>query len=265
MMAWLRRAAFTLALVYGGAVGLVWANQTQLLHRGWQGPTAQMVADVPGLAEVQLPADPTPLRAWYREAEPWAPTLIFFHGNAGFQWRKLDAFAARGYGFLVTSYRGYAAGAGTPSEAGMMEDARAALAFAQAQGIAPEDTVLYGESLGTGVAARMAMEDGAWRTLVLDAPYTSIEDRASEVYFWLPVSLLIRDRFDTAAFIDQVETPLLILHGTEDDVIPIDHGRALLDLATEPKQGIWIEGGNHYLLPEVVAGALEGFLAAMDE
>ena len=262
VLGWLAAAVL---LLYLTAMTLAWAFQDRLLHHGWAGPSAAQVAAVPGLTEVAIPGpDGAALRAWYREADAGRPTLILFHGNAGFGWGKLEAFAARGFGLLMTSYRGYAAAPGTPSEAGLLADARAALAWAAAGGLAPEETVLYGESLGTGVAARMALEPGDWRALVLDAPYTSIVDRAAEIYSIFPVRFLLRDRFETDTFIDRIDTPLLILHGTADIVIPVEHGRTLLDLAEEPKRGVWIDGGTHFLPPDRIAAEMADFLAAVD-
>ena len=260
LVGWLAAAV---ALVYLGAMTLAWAFQDRLLHHGWTGPSEAQVAAVQGLTEIAIPGpDGAPLRAWYREADAGRPTLILFHGNAGFQWRKLDALAAQGFGLLLTSYRGSAGGPGTPSETGLLADARAALAWAEAGGLAPEEIVLYGESLGTGVAARMALEPGEWRALVLDAPYTSVVDRAAEIYYFFPVDLLLRDRFETDSFIADVDTPVLILHGTADMVIPVAHGRALFDMATEPKRGVWIDGGTHFLPPNRIADEVADFLAA---
>lgn len=255
-------AAAALLLLYLGAMMLAWAFQDRLLHHGWAGPSVAMVDAVPGLAEVAIPGpEGVPLRAWYRPADAGRPTLVIFHGNAGFQWRKLEALASEGFGLLMTSYRGYAGGPGEPSESSLLTDARAALKWAETGGIRPEEIVLYGESLGTGVAARMAMEPGNWRALVLDAPYTSVVDRAAEIYALFPVHLLLRDRFETDNFIAAINTPLLILHGTDDIVIPVEHGRTLLELASEPKHGVWIEDGTHLLPPERVAEEVAAFLS----
>ncbi|MEM7641361.1 MAG: alpha/beta hydrolase [Pseudomonadota bacterium] len=261
MIRWLRRVALTLVAFYLVALGTLYAAQDSLIFPGWDGPSPQMVATVPGIAEVAVPGpDGVSLRGWYRPADPDQPTIIFFHGNAGFQWHKLPPLAARGYGLLLVSYRGFSGNPGTPSEAGLMADARSTLAHAAALGIAPSETVLYGESLGTGVAARMALEPGAWRALILDAPYTSIAERAAEMYPIFPIRTMIQAEFDTLSIIDRIDTPLLILHGTDDFVIPVDHGRTLLAAAADPKDAIWIEGGSHFLPPAVIADGIAAFL-----
>ncbi|PWJ16230.1 alpha/beta hydrolase [Jannaschia seohaensis] len=240
------------------AVGGLWAFQETFIFPGWDGPSAAQVAAVPGLEEIVIPGE-VPLRAWTRPPGPGAPTIVVFHGNAGTQWSQLEAFAARDWGILIAAYRGFAGNSGAPSEAGLYADAEAVLAHAAATGLAPADTVLYGESLGTGVAARMARRDAGWRALVLDAPYTSVADRAAEHYPWVPVHALNRHRFDTAAILPEVAAPILILHGTEDEIIPVHHGRALAAQMPDAR-AIWIEGDDHFLAPELVAEAIAAFL-----
>ena len=261
----IRWAARLLALVAGLyllAVAALWAAQDALIFPGWGGPTEAQVAAVPGLAPVTI-AGAQPLRGWARAADPGRPTLVVFHGNAGFQWPKLTAFAARGWGIVMPAYRGFAGNPGTPSEAGLFADAEAALSYAAAQGIAPADTVLYGESLGSGVAARMAAGGDGWRALVLDAPYTSVADRAAEMYPWVPVHALIRHPFDTLALAERLTLPVLVLHGTVDRVIPVAHGRALV-AALPDARGVWIEGGTHFLPAERVAAEVAAFLDALE-
>jgi pimeloyl-ACP methyl ester carboxylesterase len=260
---WLKWLLGIPAILYLGVVVALWSVQDRLIFPGWVGPSVAQVAAVPDLTEITIPGDPD-LRGWYRPAAPGRPTLVVFHGNAGFQWPKLTAFAARGYGILFATYRGFAGNPGAPSETGLMADGRATLARAAALDLRPEDVVIYGESLGSGVAARMALEPGDWRALVLDAPYTSVRERAAEMYPYLPVRPLVRHAFDTLSIIEEVEAPLLILHGTADFVIPVEHGRTLLAAATEPKAAVWFEGGSHLLPAEPVAEAVDAFLRGLE-
>jgi pimeloyl-ACP methyl ester carboxylesterase len=254
----LTRLAALAALLYVLAVGGLWAFQETFIFPGWEGPSAVQVASVPGLEEIVIPGT-VPLRAWMRAAGPGAPTIVIFHGNAGTQWSQLEAFAARDWGILIAAYRGFAGNAGDPTEAGLYADAEAVLAYAAETGLAPGETVLYGESLGTGVATRMATQDAGWRALVLDAPYTSVTDRAAEHYPWVPVHALIRHEFDTKTILPQVAAPILILHGTEDEIIPIHHGRELAALVPRAS-AVWIAGDDHFLAPDRVAEELAAFL-----
>ncbi|MEM7710728.1 MAG: alpha/beta hydrolase, partial [Pseudomonadota bacterium] len=137
MIRWLRRLAMAFVLLYLLAFGALYAAQDVLLFPGWSGPPAASVASVPGMSEIAIPGpDGTTLRTWSRPADPGRPTILFFHGNAGFQWGKLPPLAARGYGLSLTAYRGFAGNPGDPSEAGLLDDARAALAHLAAAGIA---------------------------------------------------------------------------------------------------------------------------------
>ncbi|TFL18741.1 alpha/beta hydrolase [Jannaschia formosa] len=257
-MRWLARILVLVALLYAGAVAALWAAQEALIFPGWGGPTAEQVASVEGLREIVIPGE-IPLRAWSRPADPGQPTIVVFHGNAGTQWSQLPPFAERGWGILLPAYRGFAGNAGHPHEAGLYADAEATMAQAAAMGLTPGEIVLYGESLGTGVATWIAARPEGWRALVLDAPYTSVADRAAESYPFVPVRALIRHEFDTAGRIGAVEAPILILHGTADGVIPISHGRALARLVPDAR-AVWIEGGTHLLPPGRVAEEMADFL-----
>ena len=180
------------------------------------------------------------------------PTILYFHGNAGNIGSRIDKifpFSKAGYGILLAGYRGYGGNAGSPSEQGLLMDGRAALAFLAAQGATSENIVLYGESLGTGVAVPMAVEaassGAAVRALVLEAPFTSVVEVASSFYPIFPVRWLLKDRFDSAAIIARIGTPVFVYHGVKDTTIPIRFGRKLYDLAVDPKESLWVKGAGH--------------------
>lgn len=193
-------------------------------------------------------ADGTRVQLWYKAAQSGFPTIIYFHGNAahlGNRAGTYHSFTQAGFGLLALSYRGYGKSEGTPSENGIYQDARAAIAYARHElNIPANKLIYYGESLGSGVAIQVANEQppGA---VVLEAPYTSVAQRAAEIYFYVPVQLLIRDRFESYRKIGGVHAPLLILHGLQDTVIPIAHGKAILAQANEPKQAYFFPNIGH--------------------
>jgi len=175
---------------------------------------------------------------WYGKARPGEPTLLYFHGNAGSlaaRAERIRRFMAEGWGVYMMTYRGYGGGTGSPTETANVSDARLAYGALVQEGVDPASIVLYGESLGTGVAVRLATERTA-AGLILDAPYTSIVEIAAQGYPYLPVGYLLKDRYESKNYIPQVHMPLLILHGERDPVIPVAMGRALLALANEPKR-----------------------------
>lgn len=191
------------------------------------------------------------LLSWYRRAAPGRPTMVYFHGNAGnieSRGFKVRPYLESGLGLLLVGYRGYGGNPGKPSEEGLYRDGRAALAFLAADGVPADHWVLYGESLGTGIAVQLASEragESPVGALVLEAAYTSIAEVAGHHYPFVPAGLLIRDRFDSAAKIARVGAPVFVFHGERDRTIPIRFGKGLFEAAVEPKESLWLKGASH--------------------
>jgi fermentation-respiration switch protein FrsA (DUF1100 family) len=192
-------------------------------------------------------ADGLPLSMWYKKAHGACPTIVDFHGAGGdvkSRAFKMEPFLHAGWGALFVEYRGYGGNPGRPTERGISEDARAAVHHLAAEGLPPGQAVFVGESLGSGVAVKAAVEFQP-AALVLEAPYTSITDVAKTTYWFLPVRLLNRDVFPSIDRIANLKSPLLIIHGEADKVIPVELARRLLDAAPAPKRGIFIPGAGH--------------------
>jgi fermentation-respiration switch protein FrsA (DUF1100 family) len=167
---------------------------------------------------------------------------------------------AQGDGLVALSYRGYAGSTGRPSEAGLIEDARAAYAFAVKRYPA-ERVMLWGESLGSGVAIALAAERPVAR-VVLEAPFLSAVDIAAGVYPFMPVRLLMKDQFRSDLRVAKVTAPVLILHGDRDPVVPIASGQRLYKLIRSPKRFVRIPGGGHENLGSFgIAEAVQKFVA----
>jgi uncharacterized protein len=225
-----RRALVTLAGVFAGlyvaALVILFAFQRSLL---FVGNTETIPPPEPGSIYVQrMIAEPDGVRLTIWQAPPpmpGAPTIVYFYGNGGNLTQFAAAgevFHAEGYGVVLAAYRGYSGNPGSPSEDGVMADARAVLAAIPWRGA----RVLWGQSLGSGVAARMAAE-GRGSALILESPYTAVVDVAARRFPLFPVRLLMRDRFDTLALVGKIHVPVLILHGTDDAVVPFDMGETL--------------------------------------
>lgn len=198
------------------------------------------------LSVIQLhTADHLSLNAWYKAAPKHRPTILFFHGNAGNLGHRMALarqFINAGYGFLLFDYRGYGGNKGSPSEQGFYKDGQAALRFLSEQGVKPTELVLYGESLGTGVASQLASEHSSC-ALILQSPFSSLTSMARRNYPWILLSPW--DKFDSLSRIKKIKTPLLILHGTQDTVVPYAEGLTLFKAAIEPKQMISFPGYGH--------------------
>jgi len=221
----------------------------------------------PGYAPVALhTADGLTLTAGYRPARAGLPTVLFFHGNA-MVWPDglyvTDLLASRGYGLLLAEYRGYNGNPGKPGEEGLYHDARAALAFLEGSGVASEDVVLAGLSVGSGPAVQLATEHQV-RALILVSPVASLPATASAAYPWLPARWLLRDRYDNIAKLPRVAAPVLILHGEDDRLIPRAHAERL-GAANPEAELVLLPGRGHNMAadPEVQRLQLE-FLERLD-
>jgi len=188
------------------------------------------------------------IASWYHPAPEDGFTIVYFHGNAGHLGYRMDRFAAfmeKGFGLLAVSWRGFGTSEGAPSKSGLYNDARAALDYLKSKNVNEKNIVLYGESLGTGVASKMAVEHKA-AAVILEAPYTSIANRAQELYPLIPVKWMLKDNFNSIKLIPNIEEPLLILHGEDDMVIPPSHGKKLFSLAKSPKKLVIFPHNSHF-------------------
>ena len=249
---------------YAALVGGLYLFQRQLLYHPDRTRPELLGLEQLGVREVTLPTeDGLSLLSWYLPPRPGRPVIAYFHGNGGhigYRAERLLRFAREGYGVLMVEYRGYGGNPGSPSESGFYTDGRAAFAFLDHEGVAPNRLVLYGESLGSGVAVALATEHEI-AALVLEAPFTSVAEVAQGHFPYVPASRMVVDRFDSLSRIGRVKAPLLVLHGERDGVVPIRFGRALLDAAPEPKEG-WFapEAGHENLAHYGSLDAVVGFI-----
>jgi fermentation-respiration switch protein FrsA (DUF1100 family) len=193
--------------------------------------------------------DATKLHGWYVPHDDPTATVLFLHGNAGNITDRTDTLQRLhevvGASVLILDYRGYGRSEGDPSEKGILADARAARSWlAKREGIAENDIVLMGESLGGGVAADLAAAEGA-RALVLIKTFSSLPDVAAYHYPIFPVRLLMRTRLDSVSKIPNYHGPLLQFHGRDDTIIPFRFGQKLFDAANEPKELVISERNDH--------------------
>jgi pimeloyl-ACP methyl ester carboxylesterase len=229
----LRRVALTIVLVvialYIAVLAALYFRQRDLIYPG-NGGRPGLVASETGFGEVMLTSDDgLKLRALYRAPRPGMPTLLMFHGNGEAVFESVAALRPlipAGYGMLLSEYRGFGGNPGAPSEQGLYRDASAAWRWLHDKGVAPHDVVILGYSLGTGVAAQLALEHTP-RALVLVAGYTDIPHVTRQHYPWIPAALLVTERFRTIDKLPRIGCPILLLHGRNDDTIPFDNSIAL--------------------------------------
>lgn len=248
------------AAIYAFIVVMVFLFQRQMLYFPMGDPGLPKDAGVPEMSVVRVKtADGLDLVGWFappREKDGYI--VVMYHGNGGnIAWRGFKArhFLNRGYGYFLSEYRGYGGNPGDPSEEGLYNDGRAALKWLKEQGYKDSRIVIYGESVGTGVAVQMALETQP-RFLILESPFSSAAAVAKKSYWWMPVDLLLRDRYDSIDKIGKVTSDLLVVHGLADSIIPFQLGKNLFDAAQDKKKFFGIRGGGHNDLYDFNAGTL---------
>jgi fermentation-respiration switch protein FrsA (DUF1100 family) len=260
-------------LVYAGILALVVWFQPRLVYfplRGY-GAVTPLTRGLP-FEPVQLPTeDGERLAAWWIPAsapagEPARGTVLLFHGNAGNIAHRIDyaqMFNTLGYNTLLVDYRGYGDSTGEPSETGTYRDATASWRWlTQTRRLSASDIVIFGESLGGGVATWLTTQHHP-RALILASTFTSVPDLGAQVYPWLPVRWISRMHYDNLANLERIKVPVLIAHSPGDEIIPYAHGRQLFGAAHEPKVFLELSGGHNegfVFAREAWVKAVQGFL-----
>jgi fermentation-respiration switch protein FrsA (DUF1100 family) len=226
-------------------------------------------ADLSGVEEVELKTgDGETLIAWYAKAKPGKPTILYFHGNAGNaagRAFKIETMRGHGAGVFYLNNRGYGGSTGRPSEARNVADAILAYDHVRSLGMPESDIVLYGESLGSGQAIQLGSKH-AVRAVILEAPLTSTVAVAARTYFFLPLKWLITDQWRNIEHVRDVHVPLLVLHGVQDGVIPVQMGKDVFAAANEPKKlELFPEAGHADLFEHGAWDKAWAFIEALPE
>lgn len=249
----LRAMLLLAALAYGGICLYMYLQQRNMQYFPSNKGTSPDDAGLPGVREERISTpDGEHIMTWHGRAADGRPTILFLHGNGGEIGDRADRmrfYLSQGFNALFVSYRGYGKSSGSISEQGLVTDAVTAHHWLVAQGVDPQQILLVGESLGTGVAVQLAAQRPV-AAVALEAPFASAADIAASLYWWLPVSLLMKDKFHSRDHIGRVTAPLLVQHGDADSIIPVAQGRALFDLANEPKQLVILPGAGHGVIME---------------
>ena len=253
-------------LGYGGLLALMYVFQRALLYFPDATRVSPAQAGLPQAQEVALQsADGETLIAWHVPPRGDKPVVLYFQGNAEGLKARVGRFTwliADGTGLLALCYRGYGGSTGKPSEDGLIRDAGAAYDFARARYPAKR-IVLFGESLGTGVAVALAAGHEV-AGVILDAPFTSAAEVGAAAYPFAPVRWMMKDKFHSDERIGRVSAPLLVLHGERDSIVPIKFGERLFALAREPKRFARFPQGDHVDLDDHgAAKVVKEFLAEL--
>lgn len=232
---------------YLGGVALLYFAQRSLMYFPETRRFPPADVGLPRAEEVTLQsADGTRVVAWHIPAGEGKPVIVYFQGNGGglnLRAHRFGRMTEDGIGLVALNYRGFGGSEGKPDETGILLDAKAAYDFA-AQRYGASRIVLWGESLGTGVAVATAAENPVARVL-LESPYTSTVDVAASIYWFAPVRPLLKDTFRSDQRIAKVTAPVLIVHGERDTVVRFAFGERLYELIKGPKQFIRLPEAGH--------------------
>ena len=195
-------------------------------------------------------SDNLELLGWYHKKDiKKYKTILFLHGNAGSlenRIHKINNFKELDINFLLLSWRGFSKNKGKPTEAGLYEDARSAIKWLNKKDISNENIIIYGESLGTGVTTEIAQNEN-FAGIILESPFTSMIEAGKTQYPIFPIKFLLKDKYESDKKIKNIKSPILIMHGKSDKLVPFWMGEKLFYMANEPKYYFFPESDDHMM------------------
>ena len=216
--------------------------------------------------KIIIPSD-NELNSWYFEKNKNFKTLLFFHGNAGSlenRIYKLNYLSKLKLNYIIVAYRGFSGNKGNPTEEGLYKDARAAKYWLNLNNISDQNIIIYGESLGTAVAIDLA-KDHKFAGIILESPFTSMLKLSRKYYPWVPTGLLLKDKYETDKKINKVFSPILILHGRKDNIVPFEMGETLYNQANKPKYNYFIDNDDHMMdFNEALVNSINQFVKSLN-
>jgi len=243
-------AAAIIIFCYLFVVVFVFFNQRNLLYHPFENNYNKDQANF-SYEEVSIPTpNGNSLKGWFHKKDlTQKKTLVFFHGNAGDlrnRIYKLNLIKDFDINFLIVAYRGFSGNKGKPSEKGLYEDARSSLEWLAKQKVTEDKIIVYGESLGTGVSVEVA-QNKKFAGIILESPFTSMVEAGKHYYFYLPVSLLLKDRYETIKKLKNIKIPILVMHGERDRIVPFHMGLEVFSEANEPKYSYFPKNDDHMM------------------
>jgi len=213
-------------------------------------------------------ADNIELLGWYHEKNlKDYKTLVYFHGNAGSlenRIHKLNHFQDMNINFLIIAWRGFNGNKGKPSERGLYVDGKSAIDWLIKKGVDEKNLILYGESLGTGVATHLAQNKN-YAGVILETPFTSMVDAAKNFYPYIPINLLLKDKFENFKKVKNINTPILVMHGEVDQIVPFSMGKKIYEIANNPKYSYFTKYDDHMMeYDENLVLALKSFFNSLN-
>ena len=200
------------------------------------------------IEKVLIPSE-NDLVAWYYKNNENFKTLVFFHGNAGGlsnRIHKLNEFSKLELNYLIFAYRGFNGNDGKPTEEGLYVDANNTINWLKSKNILEKNIILYGESLGTAIAIHIG-QNKKYAGIILEAPFTSMMDVGQKYYPFFPVRFLLKDKYESKKKIKNLKSPVLIMHGKRDKIVPFYMGQKMYELLNSPKYKYFTENDDHMM------------------
>ena len=213
-------------------------------------------------------SDNIELLGWYHKKNlKDYKTLVYFHGNAGSlenRIHKLNHFQDMNINFLIIAWRGFNGNKGKPSERGLYVDGKSAIDWLIKKGVDEKNLILYGESLGTGVATHLAQNKN-YAGVILETPFTSMVDAAKNFYPYVPINLLLKDKFENFKKVKNINAPILVMHGEVDKIVPFSMGKKIYEIANNPKYSYFTKYDDHMMeYDENLVLALKSFFNSLN-
>ena len=221
------------------------------------------------IQKVKIPtSDNIELLGWYHEKNlKDHKTLVYFHGNAGSlenRIHKLNHFKNMNINFLIIAWRGFSGNNGKPTEEGLYIDGKSAIDWLIKKGVDEKNLILYGESLGTGVATHLAQNKN-YAGVILETPFTSMVDAAKNFYPYVPINLLLKDKFENFKKVKNINAPILVMHGEVDKIVPFSMGKKIYEIANNPKYSYFTKYDDHMMeYDENLVLALKSFFNSLN-
>ena len=215
-----------------------------------------------------LTSDNLNLNGWFHKKNlDDYKTIVYLHGNAGTldnRIHKLNHFKDIDVNFLIIAWRGFSGNNGKPTESGLYIDGKSAVNWVLEQGVKEENIVLYGESLGTGIVIEIA-QNRNFAGVILETPFTSMVNAAKQFYPYIPINILLKDKYENEKKIRNINIPIIVMHGEEDTIVPFSMGKKIFEIANEPKYSYFTKYDNHMMeYDEKLVFALNLFIKSLN-
>ena len=255
-------------LIYLTITFVLYYSQRSLLYHPTENNYSGDKLTVP-IDKVKIKTDDNiELLAWYHDKDIQNyKTILFLHGNAGSlenRIHKINHFNEMEINFLIISWRGFSGNEGKPTEEGLYKDAKSAVKWLINKGVKKENIIIYGESLGTGVATEISQNE-SFAGIILESPFTSMVAAGKSKYPIFPIGLLLKDKYESDKKIKNIKSPVLVMHGEVDTIVPFWMGKKIYELANDPKYYYFPEYDDHMMeYNDKLLNTLKSFIKSLN-